>query len=247
MNLKQHVIKEFSEKPIQEEYKEKTRKGLWDSEKKLIKKYFKKGKILDIGCGSGRVSYTLQKKGYEVTPIDITPAMIKSAKELSKEFNIQLQFQLMDATNLKFQDETFDNAIFSFNGWNQIPKKKNRDKALEETYRVLRKGGRFIFTTHIRKIGKYTPFWILYRIKMKLLKPLGIKTLAEEYGDRFFRRGDKEIYQKAQYVHIPKEKEVKEQLRKTSFKILFNDFRSKISKKDKKQMGGDCMFFVCEK
>ena len=41
-------------------------------------------------------------------------------------------------------------GIFSFNGLMSIPQQSSRDEALEEIYRVLRKGGFFIFTTHDR-------------------------------------------------------------------------------------------------
>ena len=46
-----------------------------DREKKAMK--FVKGKILDVGCGAGRVSLYLQKKGFDVTGIDNSPLAIK--------------------------------------------------------------------------------------------------------------------------------------------------------------------------
>ena len=48
------------------------------SEKKAME--FVKGKVLDIGCGAGRHSLHLQKKGFEVLGIDVSPLAIKICK-----------------------------------------------------------------------------------------------------------------------------------------------------------------------
>ena len=48
-------------------------------QKQAIK--FSKGKVLDIGCGAGRVGLHLQKKGFDVTSIDNSPLAIRVCKE----------------------------------------------------------------------------------------------------------------------------------------------------------------------
>jgi len=149
--IKNIVVEEFSSTSIQKTYREMTKCGLWKSEEMLFKKYFEKNStILDIGCGSGRTTYGLVKLGYEVIGVDMTPEMIKSANELSDYFKLKIDFRLLNAKDLKFKDNSFDNAIFSFNGWSQIPGKVNRLKSLEEVYRILKTGGYFIFTSHVR-------------------------------------------------------------------------------------------------
>lgn len=242
------VIKEFSTKHVQEVYKGTTREGLWNSEEKLFKKYFKKGSsVLDIGCGSGRTTFPLVKLGYKVTAIDLTPAMIKSAKEMSKEFGIKADFRLGNAKDLKFKNESFDNALFSFNGWNQIPGRENRLKALKEIYGVLKPGGYFIFSSHIRRFGKWVPFWVKQWIKSYILRPLGVKFKEKEFGDRFFRRTKREIFENDQFIHIPNLKEVKSLVKKAGLEVVFNDFRNNITTEDGKLKSANCMFFVCKK
>jgi 2-polyprenyl-3-methyl-5-hydroxy-6-metoxy-1,4-benzoquinol methylase len=41
---------------------------------------FVKGRVLDIGCGAGRVALYLQKKGFDVSGIDVSPLAVKVCK-----------------------------------------------------------------------------------------------------------------------------------------------------------------------
>jgi ubiquinone/menaquinone biosynthesis C-methylase UbiE len=247
-SIQKTVIEGFSSKNIQKEYKEMARRGLWKSEEKLFKKYFKKrSKILDIGCGSGRTTFALAQMGCKVIGIDITPAMIKSAKELSKELKVNVTFEVGDATNLKFKDEDFDNALFSFNGWNQIPGERNRSKALKEAHRVIKPGGYFIFTSHTRDFGRYTFFWIKQWIKFYILRPLGVKIKEIEYGDRMFKKSFTTEYENEQYLHVPKLSKVKKRIEDAGFQLIFYDKRNNIARQDKKLKSGNCNFFVCKK
>lgn len=160
-NLKEHVISKWSLNGTQEWYIKKAESGLWGSEEVLIRKYFKPNStILDIGCGTGRTTIHIQKLGYKVTGIDITSAMINNARGIAKLKNLKIDYEMGDVTELKYKNSSFDNAIFSFNGWAMIPGKINRVKALEEIFRVLKPGGYFIFTSLLRNIREFKKFWI---------------------------------------------------------------------------------------
>ena len=249
--IRETVIKAFTGASIQDSYKELTRKGLWNSEELLFGKYFKKGsRILDIGCGSGRTTFPLIKKGHEVTAIDITPDMIKSAEEMAEEFGIKADFRTGDAANLEFEDSSFDNAVFSFNGWNHIAGKENRISALKEVFRVLKPEGYFIFTSHIRKLKDLIlDVWIKSSLSINILRPLGIKIREMEYGDVFFKKtaSGLEHYKSENYMHIPKLSEIKEMIKKSGFKLVFNEYRDNIAPIDEEQRTGNSMFFVCNK
>jgi len=246
--LKNIVTTGFSNKQIQEDYENQTRAGLWKSEEKLFKKYFKeKSKIIDIGCGSGRTTFPLAKKGYKVIGVDLTPAMIKTAKKLAKEFKMKMDFRVGDATNLKFKNNSFDNALFSFNGWNQIPGEKNRLRSLKEIHRVIRPEGYFIFTSHVRSWKGYFGLWIKQWIKLFILKPLGFNIKENEFGDRFYKRGGTAYYDKEQYTHIPALSKIKKQIKKAGFELLFYNKRNNIAKADAKLISFNCTMFVCRK
>ena len=68
-------------------------------------------RILDIACGRGRHSLAMAEKGFDVTGIDISPAMIEEAQKLGRE---NLHFYVHDM-RLPFRINYF-NYVFNF--WN---------------------------------------------------------------------------------------------------------------------------------
>lgn len=96
----------------------------------------KKLHILDAGGGIGRFSKPLLVRGHDVTLVDVSQGMVNKAKELLSEFK-HIQFLKGSVTDLKFSAETFDivimmNAILDYCG--------NHNKAIQEAFRVLKKG-----------------------------------------------------------------------------------------------------------
>jgi len=254
------VIDEFGSKATQEKYAQIAEEGFWESEEILIKKYFKPNStILDIGCGSGRTTIPMFKMGYNVIGVDITPQMIETAKRIAKSRNLDIDYRIGDATNLEFEDNYFNGAIFANNGWLQIPSKEKRQKALNEIYRVLKPNGIYIFTAHKRYyFGLYFFFWLKQWFRFYILKPLGIRIEEIDFGDRFFKRevGGKKLKQR-QYIHIASIKEVKKQIKQSGFKLVEAVSMGKISEDDaisqraslskREKSKKTPIFYICEK
>jgi 2-polyprenyl-3-methyl-5-hydroxy-6-metoxy-1,4-benzoquinol methylase len=70
----------------------------------------KKKRILDIGCGTGRHSIELAKRGYSVTGIDLSESQLKRAHEKAVEAGVDIKFEQRDARALKFNNE-YDVAL----------------------------------------------------------------------------------------------------------------------------------------
>lgn len=95
-------------------------------------------KIADMGTGSGFFAIGLAKRGYAVTAVDYTQEMLNHAKENAGEHVSQIEWMRADVQNLeKMQDESMDVIVTRNLTWNlEAPQ-----KAYEEWYRVLKKGG----------------------------------------------------------------------------------------------------------
>lgn len=100
--------------------------------------------VLDIGCGAGvdsLVAAHLVGKEGRVVGVDITPAMIEKAlAHLGRLGWPRVSFQLAEAEALPFPEAEFD-AVISNGVFNLTI---NKAKALEETHRVLKPGGRLL-------------------------------------------------------------------------------------------------------
>lgn len=94
-------------------------------------------KILDVGTGCGFFAILLAKAGYEVEGIDLTEAMIVRAREIAEEERVKVSFQVMDAEQLAYEDQSFDAVIARNLTWT-LP---NPRQAYREWIRVLKPGG----------------------------------------------------------------------------------------------------------
>lgn len=111
--------------------------GRWLAEIRKNLPKDRKLKILDVGCGSGFFTILLAKEGHEVTGTDLTPDMIRKAGELALEEQTDCSFQVMDAENLEFSDNTFDVVVSRNLTWT-LP---DAGRAYGEWKRVLKPGG----------------------------------------------------------------------------------------------------------
>lgn len=103
----------------------------------FLKKTF--GNVLDLGSGSGRHLKKI-KKG-KMYLLDFSEKMLKLAKKKAKKENIKAEFIKSDMTKLPFENNFFDFAI-CISSLHCIKGEKNRKKAVEELYRVLKKKGK---------------------------------------------------------------------------------------------------------
>jgi 2-polyprenyl-3-methyl-5-hydroxy-6-metoxy-1,4-benzoquinol methylase len=104
-------------------------------------------KILDIGCGTGRHSRELAKRGYNVTGIDLSESLLKRAEELAEKDGLKINFLHQDARALTFSKE-FDLAIMLCEGgFSLMETDEMYYQILQNAAKALKDNGKLIFTT----------------------------------------------------------------------------------------------------
>lgn len=129
------------------------------------------GPILDIGCGFGEFAGVAFNSLIEVG-IDINQKDLVLASKKNKYKNLIL----VDARKLPFEDESFKTVV-SISTLEHI---EQVDKVFREVNRVLKKGGRFVFTVPTEEINKAFIGW-------RLLKMMGLDKIANIYIWGFHR------------------------------------------------------------
>lgn len=128
--------------------------GLDDTEKLLAAAQWgdtSGGRLLEIGCGVGRMTRHLAARFAEVDGIDISPTMIRRAKELNAAVP-NARFHEGNGVDLStFHDATFDFAL-SYIVFQHIPDEQAILGYVREALRVLKPGGRFLFQARTDRV-----------------------------------------------------------------------------------------------
>lgn len=100
--------------------------------------------VLELACGTGRLTMHLARmlhQGVKLTATDLNPDMIAAAKQ--KMPTEDIVWKVADMQQLPFADSHFDLVVCQF-GVMFVPDKR---AAFSEVFRVLKKGGIFLFNT----------------------------------------------------------------------------------------------------
>jgi ubiquinone/menaquinone biosynthesis C-methylase UbiE len=111
-------------------------------EKELYKLNWKKGKLLDVGCGNCR--NLLPFNNLELYGIDFSSKMLELAKKFCDKHNIKANLQKANMKKLPFKDNYFDYCLCLASL--HIMNKKDADKSLKEIFRVLKKDGQCLIS-----------------------------------------------------------------------------------------------------
>mgnify|MGYP000524802940 CR=1 FL=1 len=99
-----------------------------------------KDKILDLACGAGRHSIFLNKLGYNVTGVDLSPNSIEKASEKSNE---RLQFDVHDMREV-YKENEFDFVFNMFTSFGYFESDEENIKMLQSVEKTLKPNGVFV-------------------------------------------------------------------------------------------------------
>ena len=102
----------------------------------------KNSKVLDLGCGNGRLYEVLKEKNVDYLGLDHNSELLKKAKENFPE----AQFELGEMVDLKLEKQAFD-TVFCIAAFHHIPTKRMRKEVLIKLHQTLKKEGILILTT----------------------------------------------------------------------------------------------------
>lgn len=102
-------------------------------------------KTLDVGCATGRYPLLLGRLGLDATGIDKNPESIMICEQRRENLS-NVRFELMDATNMSFESESYD-LVTCMMGTLSHASESERMEILKEMWRVLKQKGHVIIST----------------------------------------------------------------------------------------------------
>ena len=130
------------------------------------------GKIIDIATGTGDIALCFTNDDVEVIGVDNAPMMLDIAnKKIAETRNVK--FQLEDAENMSFEENTFDVATVGFG----VRNFEDLDKGLCEIKRILKPGKKLIILE--TAIPSFFIFRLGYFLYTKLVVPILGRMIAK--------------------------------------------------------------------
>lgn len=112
------------------------------------------GPIIDLACGTGRVTIPLAEYGYEMIGVDLNDGMLARAKEKTNGNHLVIDWVLQDCTALSLHIHS-PFIYMTGNSFQHFLTNDSQDKLLQTVYRHLNDGGIFIFGTRFPKLNEF--------------------------------------------------------------------------------------------
>jgi len=100
------------------------------------------GRVLDVGCGYGRIAIPLAERGYEVAGFDVAPNLLRAGRREAARRRVAVRFDEGSMTELPYPTGAFDIVISVWSAFHELLEDNEQVEALGEMGRVLRPGGR---------------------------------------------------------------------------------------------------------
>jgi ubiquinone/menaquinone biosynthesis C-methylase UbiE len=107
-----------------------------------------RGKILELMCGTGRVSVPLLEAGVDLTCVDVSAGMLRRLEERLHAHKLDARVVLADLRHLDLGEEQFELALIPFHSFSELVSPRDQELALRAVFGCLREGGRLICPLH---------------------------------------------------------------------------------------------------
>jgi ubiquinone/menaquinone biosynthesis C-methylase UbiE len=185
-------------------------------------------RILDWGCGNGRLVYILQNKHVEYIGTDQSSGLLKQAEELFQKEIIEgwVKFICTENGEVEFPKNYFD-LIFMIASFHHLPDEANRLQLLQKVFKEMKTDGKLIIT-----VWNLESDWA----KEKLEK--GYKKMGENDYLVPWKTKEREVLVEKYYHHFTKE-ELSGLLSQAGFEVeemYFESRGNKVGEKERRNL-----------
>lgn len=118
--------------------------------------FLQPGQLVDLGCGTGRLSLAFARREFTVISVDLSEEMLRIVQERAQAAGVPIVPAKANLVQLEaLADQSFDYAACLFSTLGMIDGPDNRRRALGQAYRLLRPGGRLVLHVH----NRWFNFW----------------------------------------------------------------------------------------
>jgi ubiquinone/menaquinone biosynthesis C-methylase UbiE len=170
------------------------------------------GRIADLGCGAGRISLALARRGYQPLAIDLSQGMLEHVRAKAEAEGLAIECRQENLVELGgIEPESCDGAVCLFSTLGMIRGADNRRKAVEGFHRIIKPGGVLVLHAH--------QFWWSLRqhggMRWLARHLLDVVQNRTELGDRYATyRGVPNFY-----LHSFRRRELRSLLQNAGFRI----------------------------
>ncbi|WP_222982502.1 class I SAM-dependent methyltransferase [Flagellimonas meishanensis] len=100
-------------------------------------------RVLELCCGTGRLTLPIAREGYDITGVDFTPSMLAQAKEKTVQEGLDIKFVEGDMRILDLPDK-YDLIFIPFNSIHHLYTNEDLFMAFNAVKRHLKEGGLFL-------------------------------------------------------------------------------------------------------
>jgi SAM-dependent methyltransferase len=123
------------------------------------------GRLLDLGCGTGRLLVYAAQRSYQPVGVDLSAEMLAVAAEKARQAGVEVSLIRASIVELEaLADGWFDHAACLFSTLGMVNGAEARRRVVAQVHRLLRPGGRFVLHVHNRWFNLLDPAgrrWLL--------------------------------------------------------------------------------------
>jgi SAM-dependent methyltransferase len=138
------------------------------------------GRLLDLGCGTGRLLLSMARRGWWTLGVDLSAEMLRVAADKARAEKASISLLHANIAELQcLRDASFDAVACLFSTLGMVMGTANRRSVVEHAFRLLRPGGRFLLHVHNRWFNAWKRggrAWLLRDVLRSLI--------GRESGDR---------------------------------------------------------------